>query len=169
MPTALPSRLPELFLDRLRVEERLLREAADSLAEVHSALRRGDLASVGAARTRQESLAAALREATIAREDAAARLAAAVGLPAAGLTLSALAARLPEPLAGELQATRDRLTALTTELADRQRRNANLVGYLRSYFRSVLTALTAPGGPTRYGPAGACLPAAAGPALQARG
>ncbi|HEX4608856.1 MAG TPA: hypothetical protein VH092_11685, partial [Urbifossiella sp.] len=95
-------------------------------------------------------------------------LAAAVGLPAAGLTLAALAARAPGPAGDDLLAARARLAAATAELAGIQQRYANLAFHLRSYFRGVMSALTAAGGPSRYGPTGAVLGPAGG-TLQTRG
>lgn len=135
---------------------------------MHAALRRGDLAAVEGLRAHQESLAASLHAAGAERAEGAARLAAELGL-AADATLSALAECLPGPAASELRELRPRLAAAAAELGDLQRRNANLIGHLRSYFRDVLADLTAADAPVRYGPSGARLAAAGGTAVHASG
>ncbi|MBX9622188.1 MAG: hypothetical protein K2X82_00070, partial [Gemmataceae bacterium] len=84
-----------------------------------------------------------------------AELAAALGLTAGRVTLSALADRLPESTAGELRAARDRLAGLAAELTACQRRNANLICYLRSYLRGALSGTADP--PARYGRSGAAI------------
>jgi hypothetical protein len=138
----------------LRDEEAAVRAARAAADGVNAALRGGDMSAVVAAQPELEALADRLRDASTARTPAAEALAAAVGLPVAGLNLSALAARLPDPLATELRAARDGLSAAARDLADIQRRNANLARHLRSYFRGVLSAFAAPDRPSRYGPAG---------------
>jgi hypothetical protein len=157
------------LLDHLRAEEDLLRSALDSLTALNAALRRGDIAAVGGARPQQEALAAALVESHSARAAVAAALAGAVGLPPYGLTLSAVADRLPENAAVELRAARDRLAALAAGVRGVQLRNANLIHNLRSYFRGVLAAFTAADAPARYGPGGEQVTPAAGGVLRARG
>jgi hypothetical protein len=164
----LDSRATE-FLRLLASEERLLGEAVATQREVHAALRRGDVAAVTAAQQTQEKLAVALREAAAPREAAARELAALVGLAPDGLTLSLLADRLPEPWAAEVRAARDRLQAAAGEFGELQARNANLVGYLRSYFRGVLSDLTDGGAPARYGPSGGRVAPASGAAIRASG
>lgn len=164
-----PEPLTASFVQLLHTEERLLGEAREGLLGVHESLRRGDFAALEAVRPQQELLASALRDAESRRTELACELAAVLGLPANQLTLRALAERLPGPVAGELEAARERLTAATAALADVQRRNANLVGHLRSFFRGVLADLTAADGPVRYGPSGGRLAPAAGAAIQASG
>jgi hypothetical protein len=139
------------------------------LADVHAALRRGDLAAVAAAGPHQEAAAAALRAAEADRAAACAEVARAVGLHPDGLTLAAVAARLPDPWAGELAAARARLAAAAHDLAAQQARNANLIRRLRSFFRGVLPSLTAADAPGRYGPSGAPVDPAGGGAITARG
>jgi hypothetical protein len=146
---------------RLRDEERLVRDSVAAAEELFSGLRRGDAAAVEAGRARHEDLANRLTAAAAER----ARIVRDLGAPA---TISELIALLPEPEASELRAVQTSLAAAATELAGLQRRNANLVQHLRSYFRGVLTALTAPDGPVRYSPSGARL-APGGGAIQARG
>ena len=161
------SPLAASLLSSLAHEEALLRTALAGATEVSSALRKGDLpAALGA--TAQEPLAARLREAADARTSAANALAAAVGLNAEPMTLSALAAKLDAPAAAELLAARDRLAALAAEIAAIQDRNANLIAHLRSFFRGVLSDLTAPDVPVRYGPSGSRV-GVAGSAVQASG
>ena len=168
MTSSLDSLLPP-FLQLLRVEEQLLRDAGTVLGGVHAALRRGDLAAVMAAGPEQEALAAALSSAESARATLLADLAFAAGVSPDGLTLAVLAAALPEPWAGEVQAARDRLVAVAAEVNDFRLRNANLISHLRSYFRGVLSTLTAVDAPVRYGPSGMHLSPASGGVIQARG
>jgi hypothetical protein len=163
------SPLAATLLDHLRDEEGLLREALDSLTEVHAALRRGDLDAVTAARPRQEALAAALADRHASRSATADRLAEALGLAPAGITLSGLAARLPAADAADFLAARDRLAALADQLREYQRRNAILIHHLRSYFRGVMTALAGVDTPVRYGPTGSSSAPHAGAMIQARG
>jgi predicted component of type VI protein secretion system len=136
------------LLDHLRAEEALLGRALTVLTDLHAAVRGGDLSATEAARPPLDEITAATTERRAARDAAAAELAAAVGLPPEHLTLSALADRLPGPAAGELRAARDRLARLADELAACQRRNANLICYLRSFFRGALAGTADP--PARY-------------------
>lgn len=163
MDTAPPT--PAL-LARLRDEEELVRAATAATAAAHAALCSGDPARIAAGHADQELLAARMTEAAAARTEAAEAVAVAVGLSPSGLTLAALAARLPDP--AELLAARDRLAAAAAELDAVRRRHATLALHLRSYFRGVLSALTAATTPSRYGPGGALLPPA-GTAVQTRG
>ncbi|VTT97925.1 hypothetical protein : : FlgN [Gemmataceae bacterium] len=167
-----PPEAPALshFLRHLSLEEQLLREAVAGLTEVHAALRRGDLAAVAAARARQEETAARLRAAGAGRAGLVRELAGALGRPPdEPHTLAALAASLPEPWAAELRAARERLTAAATDLDAVRGRNANLIGNLRSYFQSVLSALSGADAPVRYGSSGSRLKPGSGAAIQARG
>lgn len=168
LPTTAPQLVDEL-LDRLTEEEALLRDALASLADLHSALCRGELEAINAIRPRQEAVAAALTDRAGVRSAAAAALAAAVGLAPGGLTLSALAARLPGPTGAGLLAARDRLASVAAEVGNFQRRNANLITYLRSYFRCVLSVLAVGDAPVRYGPTGTCLSPTAGATIRTRG
>ncbi|QJW97996.1 hypothetical protein FTUN_5576 [Frigoriglobus tundricola] len=121
---------------------------------LNAALLRGDLASGRAICAGQPALADALHTAADARGAAAAALARELGLAAAGVTLAALAERLAPDLQAEILAARTRLTALTSDLTAIQARNANLTAHLRSFFRGVLSELTAADAPPRYGPTG---------------
>lgn len=158
----------DTLLRHLEREEALLGAALAGVTAVCAALRRGDLAGAFDA-SAQRTLATELREVADARTGAATALAHEVGLSDEALTLSGLAARLPESHAPQLLAARDRLFALTTEISAVQARNANLVTHLRSYFRGVLSELTAPDVPVRYGPSGSRLEPLTGAAVQARG
>ena len=157
------------LLDQLRAEETLLGETLVCLTGLTDALRRGDLAAVHAARPRMESQAAALADRARCRTAAATSVAAAIGLPAANLTLAILAGHLPDPTAAGLLAARDRLANLVAKIAEYQRRNANLIRHLRSYFRGVMAVLAAADAPIRYGPSGANLALRAGAMIQVRG
>lgn len=147
------SHLVPSFLQHLHQEETLLREALSSAHALYAALVAGELRSAQNSSLRQESLATALGEAASRRADAAAVVAHAVGLTGSAFTLTALAARLPEPLATEVTITRDRLAVLTAELTAAQTRNANLLHHLRSYLRGVLSEADTDV-PARYGPSG---------------
>ncbi len=148
----------------------MLQQALEVASELYQSLRKGDLATVKIAQPRQEELALALRAASDRREAATLRLAALLGLPAQGTNLSSIANRLGAPLAAQILAVRERLTRITTQLLDFQQRNANLIHHLRSYFRSVLSALTKTADvPVRYGSSGARLSPGFGAAIQARG
>lgn len=143
------------FLAQLFAEEELLQTARNVSAELFAVLRKGDLAAIEPALPRQDELSVALRAACENRESAAIQLACALDLPTQHLTLTRLAGRLGPPHAAALLAARKRLTALAAELAEFQRRNANLIHYLRSYFRGVLAALTKTAEvPVRYGASG---------------
>lgn len=169
MPQLLES-LTTTFLQRLDAEEQLLRQALETTAELYEALRRGNIAAVKAAQPRQEQLAAGLSETATRREAAANDLGIALGLAPKGLTLAAIADKLEDETAGRVRSTRDRLIRITQQLQDFQLKNANLIRHLRSYFRSVLCALTKAGDvPVRYGATGARLNPAYGAAIKARG
>lgn len=159
--------LAEAFLRHLRLEEDRLRAARDALADLYDAARRGDLDRVRSGQPARDAAAAALGALPAARAAVAAPLAAALGLPAEAVTLSAVAARLPAPWVEQVAAARDRLRALAAEAADLQRRNAILVHHLRSFFGGVLAGDDAP--PPRYGPSGDRLGPAAAAVISARG
>lgn len=167
MPPADRSPPSTALLDHLRAEEQLLREAAADLADWHAAVTRGDQTVWEAAAPRQAELAAALAERAAARQSAATTLAVALGLSPDGARLAELADRLPEPEAAELRAARDRLAAAAAGVAAAHRRNANLVRHLRSFFRGVVSALTAPDAPARYGRTGSAV-SPAGPDYRPR-
>jgi hypothetical protein len=164
------NRLTTSFLQQLDAEEQLLHEALAIAQDLYAALRQGDLAPIKSKRPEQEKLAAALRVASDHREAAAVRLGQALGLKPEQLTLSALAKKLGDPHTTRISAARDRLSTITSQLAEFQQRNANLIHYLRSYFRGVLSALTKTSDvPVRYGSSGTCLTPAFGSAIKARG
>jgi hypothetical protein len=139
------------------------------VSELHTALLNGDLAGARAISERQGAHATALTAAAVDRAASANALAGVLGLPADGLTLATLAAKLPEPMAAQVLAARARLLVVTSELAEFQVRNANLLNHLRSFFRGVLSDLTGFDAPLRYGPSGSRLGPATGVAIQVRG
>ena len=146
--------LTAALLRHLESEEALLRTALSNVTGLNDALMRGDLTSGRTICTGQPALADALHDAAEARGAAAAALALELGLAPAGVTLAALAEQLPPDLQAEILAARTRLTALTSELTAIQARNANLTAHLRSFFRGVLSEVTAADAPPRYGPTG---------------
>lgn len=158
MPQKTPPNDLQKMTSRLRDfllrEEEVLRHSQESLSRVHKALRRGDLVSLDTARVEQERLASDLRELSTGRMDAARILAHAVGVPVESPALTEIADRLPTGLATEIQTLRDRMRSTVGEVVELQKTNANLIQTLRSYFRGVLSGLTAPETPTRYGPTG---------------
>lgn len=155
-PVANFQQVTERLLGHLRHEELLLQTSKETLLGVHHALRKGDLGALHAAQPHQEKLARDLHEASARRGLAAEDLAAALGLPPAGLSLTDFADRLPPTLGKQLRDVRDRLRDVVAEVVELQRANANLVQTLRSYFRGVLSGLTSAEtpSPTRYGPTG---------------
>jgi hypothetical protein len=159
----------EAFLRHLAFEETLLGEALANVTAIYTALRRGDLGEALNLSAQQESLAGALRDAALARRATAEMIARDLGWNADLFTLTALATQLPESLATQVHAARERLSALASELADAHGRNANLLNHLRSYFRGVLSGLAAPDAPARYGPSGGLLESPSGLAIQAHG
>lgn len=164
------SPLTASFLQQLDAEEQLLNEALAVATDIYSALRQGKLAPIKDTQPRQEQLASALKLGANRREVAAMRLGRALGLSPEGLTLTSLANRLDESAANRILKARERLSSLTAQLTDFQQRNANLIHHLRSYFRSVLSALTKTSDiPVRYGSSGARLTPGFGAAIQARG
>lgn len=158
----------DTLLRRLEREEALLRAALAGVTAVSEALRQGDLANAFDA-SAQQALATELHAAANERAAAATALGRELGLSGEAVTLANLAAKLPEQHASELLAARERLTALTAEIAAIQARNANLITHLRSFFRGVFSELTAPDAPLRYGPSGSRLEPVTGAAVQARG
>jgi len=162
------SPLAATLLEHLAREESLLRAALADVTDVQAALRRGDLPAALGSST-QQTLAVELQAAGAARASVADALGRAVGLSGEDLTLTALAAKLDAPHATELLAARDRLAGAAAELDAVQARNANLVVHLRSFFRGVLSDLTAPDAPARYGPSGSRLGSATGSSVKASG
>lgn len=162
------SYLADTLLRHLGREEALLRSALAGVTAVAEALRKGDLATAFDA-SAQQALAVELHAAADQRAAAAVALGREFGLTGEAVTLANLAAKLAAPQAAELIASRDRLTALTGEISAVQARNANLIAHLRSFFRGVLSDLTAPDAPLRYGPSGSRLEPLTGTAVQAHG
>jgi len=156
----------------LRHEENLLLQARCALAEIHRALRASDLPAVFRAQHQHQILQQELAESAHTREEAAFALATFLNVPAKGISISLLTTKLTPALSAPLISIRDRLQTLTGEILELQRRNANLLDSLRSYFRSVLSGLTDEGDSTgtgRYGPSGVRLGSTAGSGLLARG
>lgn len=160
--------LTDTLLQHLAREESLLRDALAGAEGVYESLRRGDLAGALAASTKQPNLEAALAAAAAGRSTAARALAREIGLTGDELTLSRLAAKLPEPQASQVLATRTRLTAVAGELSAVQAQNANLIVHLRSYFRGILADFV-PENPARYGASGSRLEPVTAVAVQAHG
>jgi len=168
MPAPSPRPLVQALLARLQAEEAVLQSGRQVVLRLYTTLRKGDIPAVEALWPEHERLAADLTARAGERETAAAALAAAVGLPAAA-TLAELAARLSPPLAEAVLAARARLRALTTVVGQFQSANANLIAHLRSYFRGVLSGLTADPPSPRYGPTGSAVAGTVEAALTACG
>lgn len=128
---------------------------------LYAALRKGDMPAIQAALPANDSLAGRLAAAAEQRQAAATRLASAVGLAGESFTLALLADRTPEPYRSGLRTTRSKLRELTAQVDQFRAANANLIDRLRSYFRDVLSPLTAVDTPVRYGPSGSVVAAAA--------
>ncbi len=172
MPHTQTAPLTEQLLLSLRHEEHLLLQARCALAEIHRALRASDLPAVFRAQHQHQSLQQELTEIAHTREEAAFALATFLDLPAKGISISLLSTKLSPANSAPLVSLRDRLQTLTGEILELQRRNANLLNSLRSYFRSVLSGLTDEGdsnGTGRYGPSGVRLGNAVGSGLLAHG
>lgn len=153
MPTTDPRPLAEQLLDQLAGEEELLRQARECVMGLYTSLRKGDVPAVQVALPRNEVLATQLASRAEQRQAAAARLAGAVGLPTTA-TLQQIAAASPDPFGPKLLAVRSTLRALSTQVDQFRTANANLIDRLRSFFHDVLSGLTAPDAPARYGPSG---------------
>lgn len=156
------------LLERLSVEENLLRAALNCLIDFHEALRSGNVAASADLQDRQTSLAEALTEEATRRDKTVAELAQATGL-SLPTTLSAITAKLDAADGLRLTAARDRLTGLATEMIELRERNANLLRHLRSYFHSVLSTYSAGEVPVRYGRSGIFTNTTTGTAFQAEG
>lgn len=146
--------LTDRLSDFLRREEEVLRGSQESLRRVQQALKQGDLDSLHQARIEQERLTADLRDISTGRMDAVRVLAHAVGVPVLNPALTEITDRLPSGSAEELRLMRDRLRATVSEVVELQKTNATLIQSLRSFFRGVLSGLSGPEAPARYGPTG---------------
>ncbi|MCU0704061.1 MAG: flagellar protein FlgN [Fimbriiglobus sp.] len=153
MPTTDPRPLAEQLLSQLTGEEELLRQARECVMGLYASLRKGDMPAIQAALPRSDSLAARLQAYAEQRETAAAALAATLGLPP-DASLQQLAAAVPEPFGPRLLAARSSLQALGSQVHQFRAANANLIERLRCFFSDVLSGLTAPDVPARYGPTG---------------
>jgi flagellar biosynthesis/type III secretory pathway chaperone len=143
--------------ENLTREDAFLQESKVALARAHSALKHGNLAQLDQARIEQERLAAELRDVSTQRMDVVRVLAHAVGVPMDSPSLKDISDRLPPESARELLEIRDQLRSTVREVITLQKSNATIIQSLRSFFRGVLSGLTAPETPTRYGPTGARL------------
>lgn len=155
-PTTDPRPLAEQLLDQLSGEEDLLRQARECVMGLYASLRKGDVPAVQAALPRNEALASRLHSQGESRQEAAVRLAAALGLPP-NSSLQILAGYTPEPFAARLLAARTALRGLAAQVDQYRYQNATLIDRLRSFFQDVLSGLTTPDAPARYGPSGARL------------
>lgn len=153
MPTTDPRPPAEQLLDQLAGEEELLRQARECVMGLYTSLRKGDMPAVHAALPRNEALVARLASVAEQRQASAARAAAALGLPA-GASLQQIAAAAPDPFGPQLLAARTTMRALATQVDQFRTANANLIDRLRSFFQDVLSGLTTPDAPARYGPTG---------------
>ena len=159
----------ESLLEQLRLEVDLLAATRASVQGLHTALRRGDLPALNGFHAHQERLAAEMQLRAKEREAASAKLSGMVGLSRPGASLRDIGERLPDELAGRLEAQRDRLHESAQVISQFQSANANLIAHLRSYFRGVLSTLAIEGSPIRYGPSGSRVIGALGAAIQATG
>jgi flagellar biosynthesis/type III secretory pathway chaperone len=99
------------LLTLLDTLERVYRSLRGELENERAALTAANLADFLVARDRKEALLNRLQELEEQRLRQTDRLAAALDLPPATVTVSRLARRLPPPEAGRLKASSDRLTA----------------------------------------------------------
>lgn len=153
MPTPPTRPLAEQLLDQLAGEEELLRQARECVMGLYTVLRKGDMPAVQAALPRNEALTDQLAAQAEQRQATASRLAVALGLPAE-TSLQQLAAAVPDPFGPKLLAARTNLRTLASQVDQFRSVNANLIDRLRSFFHDVLSGLTAPDAPARYGPSG---------------
>lgn len=168
MPVLSPRPLVQALLVRLQAEEEVLQSGRQVVLKLYTTLRKGDIPAVEALWPDHERLAADLSARAAERESAAAALAAALGLPATA-TLAQLAEPLSPPLAEAVLAARARLRAVAGQVGQFQSANANLIAHLRSYFRGVLSGLTADPPSPRYGPTGSAVAGPVEAALTASG
>ena len=157
------------LIDRLAAEEKTLRAALQSLITLYDSLRRGKPTELEALRANQEILAGQLTDLSKARDEAARSLALALGLGDQDIILASLIQHISDPDATLLKEARERLTALTAEMTLYRERNANLLSHLRSYFRNVLSAITAVDAPVRYGRSGGFVSQPTGSRFLAKG
>jgi FlgN protein len=157
-----PSSLTDQLLDHLRDEEQLLKSAREGVMNLYSALRKGDLRQVQAVLPYSERVAELLQNQGGKREEAARRLALAVGLTDCP-SLATLAERVPPAKSEELLSFRTRLRDVASQVEHFRSANANLLDRLRSYFGDVLADFTVQEVTPRYGPTGnrICAPVAA--------
>lgn len=153
MPTPPTRPLAEQLLDQLAGEEELLRQARECVLGLYASLRKGDMPAVQSALPRNEALTALLTAQAEQRQAVAGQLAASLGLPA-NASLQQIAAAVPPPFGPKLLAARSALRTLATQVDQFRVANANLIDRLRSFFHDVLTGLTTPDAPARYGPSG---------------
>jgi ABC-type transporter Mla subunit MlaD len=168
LPNVDPSPLADLLLNHLRDEEQLLKSARECVMSLYASLRKGDLPGVQQSLPQNEKLAEQLKTQGELREEAAWRLATAVGIAKERPTLVELAERVPHH-GKEFLATRTRLRELTSQVEQFRSANANLLERLRSYFGDVLADLTNRDAAPRYGPTGTRLMAPASTAIVASG
>lgn len=148
--------LADQLVDRLSDELGLLKEAREGVMGLYAALRAGDVTRVQAALPAADRLADRLADVGAERADAVGRLADELGLPP-DASLSQLADRVPDPYQARFRLLRTELRDLTAQVTQFRAANANLIDRLRSYFHDVLSELTGPDAPVRYGPTGARL------------
>lgn len=119
-------RLALSLLAHLDREAEALEEVASALAELRRALLDSSLPEAESARERHAALAERIAALRMARERHVQAAAEALQVPATEFTVRALAARLPEELAGRLKAARERLRGLAESSDALARRTAAL-------------------------------------------
>lgn len=129
-------------LAHMQQEEAILAETLDSLRQVRTALREGNLDSLKSALERQGRIAQASAELREGRASLRQEMSTALGIPVQNVTLMVLAARLPGDVADHLASCRARLSNMAAEVDRLNRANAALVGQSLEFLERFFTEIT---------------------------
>jgi hypothetical protein len=162
--------LAELCITHLHREEISIREVRNSLADLHVALLKGQVADLDALRSKQVSVAENCLHLQSSREQLCFQFAEYLGIPPDQVCLSRIASSLPADMAERVRCFQTRIESLANEVAILQRRNTALIGYCRNYMTRILASVSAlDAAPPRYGRTGTSIEGSSSMLIMAQG
>ena len=148
--------LARACLDHLRREEATLGIIHQSLSNLHSTLRIGDMKSLESAAGQYAQVAAQFEGIGRVRDSFRRGCAVALGLTAEETTLSRIVERMPPPWSNQIRDAQHRLRESSVITQNLARRTSAILACCRSFARHLLAEVCGPGSAVdRYGPSGA--------------
>ena len=158
-----------MCFDHVAREEAHLRDVLDSLRAVRAALLGNDREALDGALRRHEETLRGGEELDRARSGFRREAAGPLGLAPSEISLTALAARLPEAARRDLAARQETLRRAAAEADHLNRSNAALLHTCLDFLRRFFADLTGRPADGRYGPSGPLRDTPSGSLIDARG